>query len=124
LEEDAYQIYVRQFPDSGRKWRVSNEGGTVAAWSPDGRRLLYESLDHRVMAVDFRVVDGELRPEPPTPWIDAQLADTGMGPGFEIAPDGRLVALMPAPGSSPPQSPSNVTLVLNFFSEANRRTSQ
>jgi serine/threonine-protein kinase len=124
LEEDAYQIYVRQYPDSGRKWRVSDQGGTMAAWSPDGRRLFYESLDHRVMAVDFRVAGGEFTPDPPKLWVDAQLADTGMGPGFEVAPDGRLVALMAPSGSLPPQSASNVTLVLNFLSEVKRRASQ
>ena len=123
LEEGTYEIYVRQYPDGGRKWRVSDQGGTVAAWSPDGRRLFYETLDHRVMAVDFRVVDGAFRPEPPKLWADAQLADTGMGPGFEVAPDGRLLALMGPSGSRPPQSASNVTLVLNFFSEVKRRTS-
>jgi serine/threonine-protein kinase len=124
LEEDAYQIYVRQFPDSGRKWRVSDQGGTVAAWSPDGRRLFYESLDHRVMAVDFRVIDGEFQPDPPELWVNTRLADTGIGPGFEVAPDGRLVALTAPSGSLPPQSASNVTLVLNFFSEVKRRMSQ
>jgi hypothetical protein len=76
------------------------------------------------MAVDFRVVGGEFQPDLPKLWIDAQLADTGMGPGFEVAPDGRLVALMAPPESLPPQSASNVTLVLNFFSEVKRGTSQ
>jgi hypothetical protein len=47
-----------------------------------------------------------------------------MGPGFEVAPDGRLVALMAPPASLPSQRASNVTLVLNFFSEVKRRTSQ
>jgi hypothetical protein len=47
-----------------------------------------------------------------------------MGPGFEVAPDGRLVALMAPSGSLPPQSASNVTLVLNFLSEVKRRASQ
>lgn len=121
LEEDAYEVYVRPFPDSGRKWRVSHQGGTVAAWSRDGRRLFYETLDHRVMAVDFAVVDGVFRPEPPTLWADTRLADTGLGPGFDVAPDGRLVALMAAPGSAEPQAASNVTVVLNFFSEVQRR---
>jgi serine/threonine-protein kinase len=123
MEEDAYQIYVRQYPDSSRKWRVSDQGGMFAAWSPDGRRLFYQSLDHRVMSVDFRVVDGEFQADPPRPWPDAQLADTGMAPGFEVAPDGRLVALMTPPGSLAPQRPSNVTLVLNFLSEVKKRTS-
>jgi serine/threonine-protein kinase len=100
LEEDAYQIYVRQFADSGRKWRVSDQGGTVAAWSADGRRLFYESLDHRIMSVDFRIVDGEFQPEPPKPWAGAQLADTGIG-----------------------QSANGVTLVLNFSSEVKRQMS-
>jgi hypothetical protein len=58
------------------------------------------------------------------PGVDAQTADTGMGPGFEVAPDGRLVALMAPPGSLPSPRASHVTLVLNFFSEVKRRTSQ
>jgi hypothetical protein len=47
-----------------------------------------------------------------------------MGPGFEVAPDGRIVALMAPSGSVPPQGASNVTLVMNFFTEVTRRTSQ
>ena len=124
LEEDTYEIYVRQYPDGGRKWRVSDQGGTVAAWSPDGRRLFYETLDHRVMAIDFRVADGVVQPDPPKLWADAPLADTGIGPGFDVAPDGRLVALMAPFGSRPRQGANNVTLVLNFFSEVKKRTSQ
>jgi serine/threonine-protein kinase len=124
LEEDTYQIYVRQHPDIGRKWRVSDQGGTVAAWSPDGRMLYYQSLDHRVMAVDFKVVGGEFQSALPRPWGGAQLADTGIGPGFDVGPDGRLVALMAPSGSPPLQDASNVTVVLNFFSEVKKRTSQ
>jgi serine/threonine-protein kinase len=124
LEEGAYEIYVRQYPDGDRKWRVSDRGGTVAAWSPDGRRLFYETLDHRVMAVDFRVTDGVFHAMPPQLWADVQLADTGIGPGFDVMPDGRLVALLPPAGSPRPQSASNITVVLNFLSEVKRRTSQ
>ena len=76
------------------------------------------------MAVDFKVVQGEFQPDLPKRWGDVQLADTGMGPGFEVAPDGRLVALMAPSGSLPPQSASSVTVVLNFFSEVERRTSR
>jgi hypothetical protein len=86
--------------------------------------LFYESLDHRVMAVDFQVIDGEFRADPPQLWIGAQLADTGMGPGFDVAPDGRLIALMPPPASVPPQRASNVTMVLNFFSELKKRAAR
>jgi hypothetical protein len=47
-----------------------------------------------------------------------------MGPGFEVAPDGRFVALMAPSGSLPPQGASHVTVVLNFLSEVKRRTTQ
>ena len=78
LEEDADQIYVRQSRTAAEVARVRSgwNGGRVVA----GRAAaLLRSLDHRVMAVDFRVVDGEFQPDPPKLWLDAQLADTGMG---------------------------------------------
>ena len=96
----------------------------INATSLAGSPSACPSSNHQVMAVDFKVVDGEFQPDSPKPWPDAQLADTGMGPGFEVAPDGRLVALMPPSGSLPTQGASNVTLVLNFFSEVKRRTSR
>jgi hypothetical protein len=90
----------------------------VLSLSPDGSRLAF-SLGETPRACT--VNSSQIRQgSGPTP----QLADTGMGPGFEVAPDGRLLALMAPSGSRPPQSASNVTLVLNFFSEVNRRTSQ
>jgi hypothetical protein len=121
LEEGTYEVYVREYPDRGHKWRVSDHGGTTAAWSRDGRRLFYETLDHRVMTVDFRVEGGLFQAEAPRPWAAVQLADTGLGPGFDVAPDGRLVALMTPSGSSPPQPASEVTVIVSFFDEVQRR---
>jgi hypothetical protein len=65
-----------------------------------------------------RLPSGRRRPfqlEPPKLWADAQLADSSMGSCFEVAPDGRLLALMGPPRSRPPQR--RATLVLNLFSE-------
>lgn len=93
----------------------------MAAWSRDGRRLFYETLDHRVMEVDFRIEGGLFQAEAPRLWAAVRLADTGLGPGFDVAPDGRLVALMTPSGSSPPQPASDVTVIVNFFGEAQRR---
>jgi eukaryotic-like serine/threonine-protein kinase len=120
LEEDAYDIYIRAYPDRGRQWRVSNRGATVAVWSRDGRHLYYQTLDHRVMMVDVSVVGNELRVGMAREVGDIQLVDTGVGPGFDVAPDGRLLALMRSPDVPLPPANSTVTVVLNVLSAAQR----
>jgi serine/threonine-protein kinase len=122
LEEDAYDIYIRAYPDRGRQWRVSNRGATVAVWSSDGRHLYYQTLDHRVMIVDVSVVGDELRVGTAREVRDIQLADTGVGPAFDVAPDGRLLGLMRPPDAPFPPAASTVTVVMNVLSAAQRAT--
>jgi len=50
-ETGQHQIYVRSFPDSGRKWQISNEGGFLPQWRRDGRELFYVAPDGTLMAV-------------------------------------------------------------------------
>ena len=51
---------------------------------------------------------------------DIQLADTGVGPGFNVAPDGRLLGLMRSPDAPTPPANSTVTVVMNVLSAAQR----
>jgi len=48
------EIYVQSFPEPGRKWQISKQGGFEAVWSPAGSPIYYISLDRRLMAVDVR----------------------------------------------------------------------
>jgi Tol biopolymer transport system component len=50
-ESGRWEIYVRAFPDSDRKWLISTAGGTMPAWRGDGRELYYVSLEGKMMAV-------------------------------------------------------------------------
>ena len=50
-ETGQHQIYVRSFPDAGRKWQISNEGGFLPQWRRDGRELFYVAPDGTLMAV-------------------------------------------------------------------------
>ena len=93
LESGAYEIYVRAFPDKGHKRQVSTHGGTVAAWARDGRRLFYQTADQRIMVVDWSVSEGVSQPAQPRVWTDTRLADVGLAPSFDVAPDGRVAAL-------------------------------
>ncbi len=44
-EEGSDDVFIRQFPDSGRKWQVSSDGGIAPVWSADGRELYYRRGD-------------------------------------------------------------------------------
>ena len=121
LESGAYEIYVRAFPGKGRKRQISTHGGTVATWAPDGRHLFYQTADQRIMVVDWNVSDDVFQPGEPRSWTDTRVADVGLAPSFDVAPDGRVAALMIPPRSASRQPAHQVTLVLNLFSELRLR---
>ena len=115
LESGAYEIYVRDVAGVGRQVKVSDRGGIAAVWSRDGRRLFYQSMDQRLMVVDFREIDARLQPSDPRAFGEVTLADNGIAPSFDVAADGRLVALV-APSDAPPdQRATNVTIVIDAF---------
>jgi hypothetical protein len=44
-ETGRSEVYVRDFPEGGRKWQVSSHGGLMPHWRRDGRELFYLSPD-------------------------------------------------------------------------------
>ena len=118
-----YEIEVRRFPDDGTRLRVSAAGGRVPRWSPNGRELLWQGDDQRVYVAPYRAVGGRLAFGAPRPWGDgAPLGDTGVYPGFDVAPDGeRLVALVPAAGAAERPARNHVTFLLHFADDVRRR---
>ena len=52
-ESGRNEIYVRAFPDGGRRWQVSVEGGTQPAWNGNSREIFYRTGD-RMMSVNLR----------------------------------------------------------------------
>jgi hypothetical protein len=85
-ESGRTEIYVRPFPGSGGKQRISTEGGIRPEWSPDGRSLFYMSGDTLLRApVDTAGAFSAGRPE--------RLFSCGCynesGRFYEIEPDGR-----------------------------------
>ncbi|MBA3641273.1 MAG: hypothetical protein M3541_03535 [Acidobacteriota bacterium] len=59
-----WQVYVQSFPVKRQPVRISNTSGYAAAWSADGKTILYLS-DGKVMSVDVTFVGDDLRPSTP-----------------------------------------------------------
>lgn len=113
-ESGAWEVYVRRFPDDGMKVRVSSSGGSVPRWSGNGRELLYRTEAQRIMFVTYASKGGMFVSSAPRPWSQHPLADTGVLPNFDIAPDGeRVMALVPVARPEEQQSVNHVTFMLN-----------
>jgi serine/threonine-protein kinase len=123
LETGTSEIQVRAFPDTGGKWLISNTGGAVPVWSPNGRELFYRTEDQRIMVVSYTVKDGVFIAEKPRVWSERRLTETPQSArNLDITPDGkRFVVTMAAdaPGEQPAHY--NVILLQNFSQEIARR---
>jgi serine/threonine-protein kinase len=121
-EAGSYEVYVRAFPDNGGKVQISNAGGMMPAWSRNGHELFYRMEDQRIMVANYAVKGESFVADKPRVWSGKQLANTGLGVNFDLAPDGKhVVALMPVESPGPRESQSHVNLVVNFFDEIRRR---
>jgi serine/threonine-protein kinase len=118
-----WEIYVRPFPDNGTKVRVSSAGGSLPKWSPNGRELLYRTLDNRIMVTKYTDQGGSFIADTSQLWSPRRLGDTGVLPNFDVAADAeRIAALTPAVHPKDQQSQNHVTFLLNFSEEVRRRT--
>jgi Tol biopolymer transport system component len=54
-ESGKAEIYVQAFPNPGRKWQISTDGGIEPVWSPDGKELFYVSGDRRLARVEVKI---------------------------------------------------------------------
>ena len=111
---------VRAFPDKGTKVQVSNAGGTMPVWSR--QELLYRTADQRIMAASYTVEGGVFKAQKPRVWSRKQIANLALAVNFDLASDGkRLAVLMPTGSQEPREAQSHVILEMNFFDEVRRR---
>ena len=121
-ESGSNEIYVRPFPAAGGgKWQISQGGGLYALWSKNSHELFYETLDNRIMVVDYTVDGSAFVPGKPREWSDKQLFFAGTS-NLDLAPDGKRFAVLALPDAEEPGKRSvHVTMLLNFFDEVKRR---
>lgn len=120
-ETGVFEVYVRAFPDGGPAVRVSRGGGRVPVWSRARRELLYQTDDERVMALDYEIAEGRFVASEPREWTPVRLADTGVLPALDLAPDGdAILAVLPSQRPNDRASPGHATFVFDFADRVRR----
>ena len=94
-------------------------------WSRTERELFYRDEDSRIMVATYTANGDTFVADKPRVWSEKRLANTGLTPLFDLAPDGKRFAVLVAEeGREPPAVQNHVTLILNFFDELRRRVPQ
>jgi serine/threonine-protein kinase len=121
-ESGSNEINVRPFPNaSGGRWQISNGGGLYALWSNNSREMFYETMDNRIMVVDYSIEGGSFVVGKRRLWSDKQPFYLGTS-NLDLAPDGKRFAVLALPDPPPGEKGAvHVTMLLNFFDELKRR---
>ena len=86
-----FEVYVQRFPEGGRRWQVSTQGGVQPRWRGDGKELFHVEGD-TLMAVAVTTgatftVGAENR------LFEAKGAFDGRGHRYDVSADGRRFVL-------------------------------
>ncbi len=120
-ESGTMEVYVRPFPGPGGRWQVSTGGCRYPLWSRDGRELLFQTLDRRVMAVTYTAKGDSFAAGKPRLWTETRLRGIANFYTYDLAPDGKRLAAFVANDASAEKPPTHLTFLLNFFDELRRK---
>ncbi len=92
-ESGKPEIYVTSFPDPGRKWQISTDGGHSPRWREDGTEIIYHAIDGTLTAVAVEGRGGGLLIGEATGLFNTRLQPAGSH-FWSMSPDGeRILAL-------------------------------
>ena len=110
-ESGQYQIYVKEFPPTEKKWLVSTGDGEEPRWSRSGSRIYYRRGDEWV-SVGFT--------DKPVPTIGNSIIELKgpyanvFGLSYELSPNEEKLFLVKRP---PQKKVTSINLVNNWFAE-------
>jgi serine/threonine-protein kinase len=124
-ESGRSQVYVRAFPDKGGQWQISSNGGTSPIFSRDGKNLFsYDVPDDRIMVAAYSVRGESFVAEKPRVWTSHSVSLTmsgAVGAQYDIAPDGKRIAVATYAGGSAQPDAGHVIFLENFTDELQRK---
>ena len=124
-ESGSSQVYVRAFPGTGGHWQISNNGGTAPIFSRNSKELFFFDIpDDRIMVASYSAKGDSFVGEKPRVWSSHSVALTlsgAVGAQYDIAPNGKRIAVATYAGSSTQQDTGHVIFLENFVDELQRK---
>lgn len=107
-----YEVYVQPLPASGKKWRISANGGAEPRWRRDGKELIYLSLDRNVVAVEVKANEGEFVVGAPQILFKAPISSPffPFGMDYDVSADGQRFLI----SASIEESKPPISVILNW----------
>jgi serine/threonine protein kinase/Tol biopolymer transport system component len=123
-ESGSSQVYVRAFSDIGGKWQISSNGGTSPVFSRNGKNLFFFDVpDDRIMVTSYSVKGDSFVGEKPRVWSSQSVAlalSGAVGAQYDLAPDGKRIAVATYAGGSSQKDAGHVIFLENFVDELQR----
>lgn len=113
------EVFVQPFPEGGRRWRISTDGGLEPLWSADGKELFFRKGDDLLCVAV--TTQPEFRVSKPRPVLTGQYGrQNGYGhPAYSVTRDGRsFLMLEPVEKDNP--GVAEVHVILNWTEEVKR----
>jgi Tol biopolymer transport system component/predicted Ser/Thr protein kinase len=124
-ESGSSQVYVRAFPDKGGHWQISSDSGTSPIFSRKGTELFYFDVPHdRIMVASYAVKGDSFVGEKPRMWSSQAVGlplSGAVGGQFDVAPDGKRIAVASYAGGASQQDAGHVIFLENFIDELQRK---
>ena len=105
-ESGRNEVYVRPFLTSGRKWKVSSQGGRTPIWRSDGQELFYLDPENILMSVKVRAGD-LFETEAPQPLFEAPVSQV-WGVPYAVSSDGNRFLINTVAAKQPPNPPIHI----------------
>jgi Tol biopolymer transport system component len=99
-ESGRNDVYVRRFADPTNPQRVSANGGSYPRWSLKGDELYYRSLDGQLVALSLQLAGTSASPRALRPVMRLIEPPAVALHAYDVAPDGRILALTPVSGAA------------------------
>jgi serine/threonine-protein kinase len=113
-----YEVYIQPYPGPGGAIRISADGGTEPVWNPNGRELFYRS-GNKMMVVETAATPVFATAKPRVLFTGNFALHYNSVPNYDISRDGRRF-LMIGPSAHENATPTEITVVLNWFDELKR----
>jgi hypothetical protein len=106
-------IYVQSFPNLGKRFRITNGGGTNPQWSANGHELFYNTLDNQLMVMQVKATDNEFSDEPAKALFPLQGSSQFRGATYwQPMGDGQRFRVLRS--ATPPDQGKRINMVINW----------